>query len=72
VTWTPDARTLIYSALVDGRMQLTSIPSAGGTARVLTHDMANLLHPRVSPDGRWIGATRLSVSKEIWRQRLDK
>jgi Tol biopolymer transport system component len=72
VTWTPDARALIYSALVDGRMQLTSIPSAGGTPRVLTHDRANLLHPRVSPDGHWIGATRMSVSKEIWRQRLDE
>jgi Tol biopolymer transport system component len=72
VTWTPDARELIYAALVDGRMQLASIPSGGGAPRVLTHDGANLLHPRVSPDGRWIAATRMMVSKEIWRLRLNK
>jgi Tol biopolymer transport system component len=72
VAWTPSASDLVYAALVDGRMQLVSIPSTGGASRVLTHDGANLLHPRVSPDGRWIAATRMTVSKEIWRLQLEK
>jgi Tol biopolymer transport system component len=70
--WTPDGKTLVYSALADGRMQLFSIPAAGGESRQLTKDSANLLHPQVSPDGRFIAATRLIHRKEIWRVRLPQ
>jgi Tol biopolymer transport system component len=59
VDWTPDGKTLIYSALTGNRMQLFAIPAAGGLPRRLTSGTAHILHPQVSPDGRWIAATRL-------------
>ncbi|HUG43921.1 MAG TPA: hypothetical protein VMN76_06740 [Acidobacteriota bacterium] len=68
VHWTPDGRFLVYAALVDGRMQLFRIRRSGGDPEQLTHDGANLLHPRVSPDGRWIAATRIVRVKEVWRK----
>lgn len=70
VDWTPDGRYLVYGALSGGRMQLFSVPRAGGTPRQLTQDDVGLLHPQVSPDGRWIAATRPYRSKELRRRRL--
>jgi Tol biopolymer transport system component len=70
VAWTPDRTDLVYAALVDDHTQIFSVPAEGGTPKQLTHDGANLLHPRVSPDGRWIAVTRLLVTKEIWRRKL--
>ena len=67
VDWTPDGKTLIYSALSGNRMQLFAIPAAGGVPRRLTSDTAHLLHPQVSPDGRWIAATRLTHVIEVRR-----
>jgi ketosteroid isomerase-like protein len=51
-------------------MQLFKVMASGGPAVQLTHDAAHLLHPRVSPDGQWIAATRLLNTKEIRRTRL--
>ena len=70
VSWTPDGKTLIYSALVGGRLQLFAVSVATGAPRQLTHDSANVFTPRVSPDGRLIAATRISHVKEIWRMPL--
>lgn len=70
VHWTPDGRFIVYAALADGHMQLFRIERAGGEPQQLTHDAANLLHPRVSPDGRWIAATRIVRIKEVWRKEL--
>lgn len=70
VDWTPDAATIVYAALADGRMQLFAIPSGGGESRQLTHDDAGLIQPQVSPDGRWIAATRIDRSKELRRMQL--
>jgi len=28
------------------------------------------MHPRLSPDGRWIACTRIIQSKQIWRRPL--
>jgi Tol biopolymer transport system component len=72
VSWTPDGRTLVYPALVKGRMQLFAVSAAGGTPRQLTHDSANIFTPRVSPDGRLVAATRIMHRKEIWRMPLPK
>jgi Tol biopolymer transport system component len=69
--WTPDGNTIVYSALVDGRMQLFSVRSAGGEPTVLTHDSASLLHPQVSPDGSWIAATRVVRVNELRRMTLE-
>jgi len=66
----PDGMTIVYSALDDGRMQIFSIPRSGGTPRKLSDETANLLHPRVSPDGRWIACTRMEIRHEIWRKKL--
>jgi Tol biopolymer transport system component len=69
--WMKDGSSIIYSALVDGRMQLFAIPKIGGVARRLTNDPGNLLHPRVSPDGKWIACTRIVQSKQIFRRKLN-
>ena len=65
--WTPDGKTIVYGALVGERMQIFAIPRSGGPPRQLTNDPGNLMHPQVSPDGRWIACTRMSQSKEIRR-----
>ena len=68
--WSHDGKSIIYSGLAGDRLQLFAVPRSGGAPRQLTHDSGNLLHPRVSPDGRWIACTRLVQSKQIWRRPL--
>ena len=70
--WTQDGKTIIYSAIVDGRPQLFAIPTSGGTPRQLTRADASILHPTVSPDGRHIAATRIVQTKEIRRMPLPR
>jgi len=69
--WTPDGKTIIYGGLAGDKLQLFSIPRAGGASVQLTHDAGNLMHPRVSPDGKWIACTRIVQSKQIWRRPLS-
>ena len=71
VDWTPDGETLVYGASTDGRMQLFSISRDGGRSHQLTTDAANLIQPQISPDGRWIAATRVHRSKELRRMSLQ-
>jgi Tol biopolymer transport system component len=68
--WTPDGKTIVFGALAGERMQIFAVPRSGGSPRQLTDDPASLMHPQVSPDGRWIACTRISQSKEIRRLRL--
>lgn len=68
--WTPDGKSIIYSGLDNSRMQLFAVSRQGGQPHRLTNDSGNLIHPRVSPDGKWIACTRLVQSKQIWRTRL--
>ncbi|HTQ42760.1 MAG TPA: hypothetical protein VMI75_08355 [Polyangiaceae bacterium] len=71
VDWSRDGQTLVYSALEDGRMQLFAVPRAGGTPRRLSEEpTASLMHPRVSPDGRWIACTRIESSLDLMRVRV--
>jgi len=70
IDWTPDGSRLVFSALAGGRMQLFEVPSTGGEAIQLSHDSAGLLHPQVSPDGRWIAATRVHRSIELRRTKF--
>lgn len=67
VDWTPDGDTLVFGGLAGGRMQLFALARQGGAARQLTNDAANLFHPQVSPNGRWIAATRASHVKQLRR-----
>lgn len=69
--WTADGKTIIISALAGDNLQLFAVPRAGGPPKQLTHDTGNLMHPRVSPDGRWIAATRIVQSKQLWRRPLS-
>jgi Tol biopolymer transport system component len=68
--WTPDGKTIVYGALAGEKMQIFAVPRSGGQPRQLTDDSANLMHPQVSPDGRWIACTRMAQSKETWRMKL--
>ena len=68
--WTHDGKAIIFAGLSGERVQLFSEPRTGGSPRQLTHDSGNLMHPRVSPDGRWIACTRIVQSKQIWRRSL--
>jgi hypothetical protein len=71
VDYTPDGTTLIFSALDgDDRMALYSIPAGGGAVKTVARDAHNLMHPVVSPDGRWIACTRVMTTQELWRARL--
>ena len=65
--WTPDGESIVYSALVDEKMQLFLVSRFGGESQQLTAEPANVLHAQISPNGLWIAATRLSQKKEIRR-----
>ena len=67
--WMPNAQTIVYSGLTGNSLQLFAA-SRDGSNRQISHDMGNLLHPQVSPDGRWIACTRLVQSRQIWRRPL--
>jgi Tol biopolymer transport system component len=69
--WAPDGKTIIYSGLAGDKLQLFSIPRDGGAPVQLTQDAGNLMHPRVSPDGKWIACTRIVQAKQVWRRPLS-
>jgi hypothetical protein len=71
--WTPDGQTIVFGALTglaSDRVQIFQISRAGGSARALTSDSASVMLPQVSPDGRWIAATRLWHAKLLRRVRF--
>jgi len=70
IDWTPDGDRLVFGALAGNRMQIFSVPRSGGAPTRLTDDRANLMHPQVSPDGRWIACTRMDQTKELRRMLL--
>jgi dipeptidyl aminopeptidase/acylaminoacyl peptidase len=71
VDWASDGKTIVYSAMAGGHAQIFAIPYFGGATRQLTQDSANLFHPQISPDGKWIACTRVVESKQIWRRPLQ-
>ena len=70
--WSPDGKTIVYSGLAGDLLQLFTIPSTGGEPRQLTHDSENLLHPRFSPDGRWIACSRLTKQHVVLKRALGQ
>jgi Tol biopolymer transport system component len=68
--WAHDGKAIIFAGLAGNRLQLFSEERSGGKPIQLTHDSGNLMHPRVSPNGRWIACTRMTQSKQIWRHPL--
>ncbi len=67
--WAPDGDTVIYSALAEGRYQFFAVPRSGGEPKKLTDEAGQLMQPQVSPDGRWIAATSIQFTLELWRQK---
>jgi Tol biopolymer transport system component len=72
VDWMRDGKSIVYSALAGAGTQLFRVARSGGAPVQLTRDTGNLMHPRVSPDGRWIACTRLVQSQQIWKRPLGK
>jgi Tol biopolymer transport system component len=68
VDWAPDGKTIVYAGLDGDRMQIFAVSPTGGEPHRISQDSATLLHPQVSPDGRWIAATRIEFRKEIWKR----
>jgi WD40 repeat protein len=66
--WTPDGKTLIFAGLVGDRMQIFSVPRAGGPVRRLSVGNENYLNPRISPDGRWIACSVLSTVQSLVKE----
>jgi Tol biopolymer transport system component len=69
--WMPDGQSIVFAALHEGRMQLHSVAPESREVHTLTDDSGNLIHPQVSPDGRWIAASRVYRSKEVRRIRVQ-
>ncbi|MEN8376964.1 MAG: hypothetical protein ABFS34_16170 [Gemmatimonadota bacterium] len=71
VDWSADGESIVYGADVGASYELSSIPRAGGEPRQLTDDPANLMHPQVSPDGRWIAASRIRHQVRVHRMEVN-
>ena len=67
--WTPDGKSIIYAGLAGDTMQLFRIPAhGGGSPKQLSHEPGNLMHPRVSPDGRWVACSHFTQSHQLWHR----
>ncbi len=66
--WSPDGKTLVYSANRRARPRHLRIAADGGPERRLTTDSHPDDAPQYSPDGRWIYFhSDRSGSRDIWR-----
>lgn len=65
--WMADGEAIVYASPVDGRFRLYAVARDGGEPWLLAEDAANLLHPQVSPDGRWVAVTRIEHERRIVR-----
>jgi Tol biopolymer transport system component len=70
IDWTPDGSALVYGGLEGTRMQIFSVPRAGGKPRRLTDGGGNYLNPRVSPDGRWIACSHLETDETLQKMAM--
>jgi Tol biopolymer transport system component len=67
LAWSSDGRRIVYSALVGGRQQLFDIPKDGGAPHQISYgQFGDLIFPTVSHDGKWIAATRVMTTRELW------
>jgi predicted Ser/Thr protein kinase len=53
-TFTPDGRSVVFTAMRSGKIQLFEVPATGGEARQLTFDAGPHFNPDISPDGRML------------------
>ncbi|MEM1338055.1 MAG: transporter [Bacteroidota bacterium] len=70
--WSPDGKTLVYTALREDNFDIYAIPVAGGKEVRLTDDPGLDDGPEYSPDGAYIYYNSMQSGKmELWRMRSD-
>ncbi|HJQ41919.1 MAG TPA: hypothetical protein VJ831_02445, partial [Jatrophihabitantaceae bacterium] len=71
-SWSPDGSEIVFPTDGPSSADLSIIPAAGGTARVLVADEEKDSDPNWSPDGRTITYTRdLPDNQQIWEVAAD-
>ena len=72
IAWSPDSRTLYFTAEDDARVPLFAVPAAGGTVRMIAGGVT-FGDVRAAPDGRTLLATvsTLTHPAEIYRVATD-
>jgi len=70
--WSPDGKTLVYTASRNGNFDIYSIPSDGCKEKRLTNSPGLDDGPEYSPDGQFIYYNSMNSGKmEIWRMAAD-
>jgi Tol biopolymer transport system component len=70
--WSPDAKTLFYTAQRDGEFDIYRIPADGGDEVRLTTAKGLDDGPESTPDGRWIFFNSSRTGRmQIWKMRPD-
>jgi dipeptidyl aminopeptidase/acylaminoacyl peptidase len=72
VAWSPDSRTLYFTAGDNARQPIYSVPAAGGPVKMVRGD-GTFDDLQVSPDGRTLIASKVSTTHpaEIYRVAVD-
>ncbi len=70
--WSPDGKTLAYTAQRDGQFNILTIPTTGGEETALTNSEGLDDGPSYAPDGQHLYYNSVqSGSMEIWRMHPD-
>ncbi len=70
IDWSPDGKTLYYSAMENDTMKIFAVSRAGGPSKKISEGPGNYLNPRVSPDGRWIACSEIETVQSLERRAL--
>jgi len=70
--WSPDGKTLTYTARRNKAFDIFTIPVTGGQETQLTRDMGHCDGPDYTPDGQWIWFNADKTgSAQLWRMHTD-
>lgn len=69
LTWTPDARRIVFASQRDGEYRLWQVKVSGGPPTLVAGADRRVRHPSLSPDGR-LAFTEMFYSTRIWRASL--
>ena len=72
IAWSPDSRTIYFTAGDDARQPIHAVPVAGGTITTVRGG-GTFDDVQASPDGRWLLATKVALTHptEIYRVPVD-